>query len=1053
MKKLLFLLLATVAMYGQVPADATPLENIQITNNIQDNTATKVTVQTSLGVQNWLPMINLPISTAAQTALDLKKNTTSTAITSTLTITNNTTSVTVSSFTGKIVNNSTVPATITNISFSGAINVVPLYFRTILYVDNTGTLQQFNGSTSDLSPLQRVDNLFVGIVVFSGGTVLVVQTLPDIEYATDNRLALLGNYIRNINEGNNIGANGANLQVNKGSGTTWRLGSNFATDRKVPDVTTDIAATPIPSGVNLIGYRNGSGGWTYEAYSGSLTPTFWDDGTGVKATVANNKFTNQRVYFFNGTNTYVIYLGRAEHATLAAAVLEAEKPNSIVDPSTSVSSLIGTVSVEKSCTALNNTTLAAFTQGPRMQGGASSGGTSGTQNLQSTYLNSLQPQITTTTTLGALDVQRGSAADTDAVFRAKNGAGTVTAGIAGNGAITGLSYNGYSPENVANKATDFTTVNNTLYPTVQAVKTYADGLVVGLLDDRGSYNASSNVFPSTGGSGTSGAILKGDIWYVSVAGTLGGKAVAIGDSFRAIADTPGQTAGNWSLLSSNLGYVPANDANVIHTTGTESKTGTLTVTGAIGSDNGLSGISTTSHGVLGTSTSGKGVGGFSSSDSGVLGQSTTGLGLQAVTISGSKIASFQEGATERAYVANTGAIFSVTATAGQSDTQLASTAFVTTADNLKANIASPTFTGVVTSPSFVKSGATAGNILLAGGTDIAQSTFPLANGTGATGTWGINVSGNAATATNSTDWGGVTLNGVSSSTSIDYFFGYKSSLDTGHLLTIADTKTALGLSSAVTGTGTTNFLPKFTGSSTVGNSAWQESTTGGRLFDTTDDGVNKLQVNGGVATTTPTSAFFTSKTTVSGATQTLEIYNSSNTRRMLFGYGNTSSDKLTLSNDLNGDVSIGTNSIERINIASNGVVKINNLSGTGTRTVVADASGNLSTLVRPLVYTALLTQTSTNAPVATVLENTLGGTVVWTRTATGTYIGTLTGAFPTTKTTTFIQHTMGTSEKEATYIGAKNVDFVAIHTHSDLTTTTLNDDVLLSTSLEIRVYP
>ena len=29
------------------------------------------------------------------------------------------------------------------------------------------------------------------------------------------------------------------------------------------------------------------------------------------------------------------------------------------------------------------------------------------------------------------------------------------------------------------------------------------------------------------------------------------------------------------------------------------------------------------------------------------------------------------------------------------------------------------------------------------------------------------------------------------------------------------------------------------------------------------------------------------------------------------------------------------------------------------------------------VYTALLTQTGTNAPVATVLENTLGGTPVW----------------------------------------------------------------------------
>lgn len=72
MKKILFLLLSTIAGYGQVPADATPLENIQITNNVQDNAATKVTVQTSAGVQNWLPMVNLPVSTATQTAIDAK---------------------------------------------------------------------------------------------------------------------------------------------------------------------------------------------------------------------------------------------------------------------------------------------------------------------------------------------------------------------------------------------------------------------------------------------------------------------------------------------------------------------------------------------------------------------------------------------------------------------------------------------------------------------------------------------------------------------------------------------------------------------------------------------------------------------------------------------------------------------------------------------------------------------------------------------------------------------------------------------------------------------
>ena len=50
------------------------------------------------------------------------------------------------------------------------------------------------------------------------------------------------------------------------------------------------------------------------------------------------------------------------------------------------------------------------------------------------------------------------------------------------------------------------------------------------------------------------------------------------------------------------------------------------------------------------------------------------------------------------------------------------------------------------------------------------------------------------------------------------------------------------------------------------------------------------------------------------------------------------------------------------------------------------------------VYTALLTQTGTDAPVATVLENTLGGDIVWSYYAEGVYNGELLGAFTINKT-------------------------------------------------------
>jgi len=54
------------------------------------------------------------------------------------------------------------------------------------------------------------------------------------------------------------------------------------------------------------------------------------------------------------------------------------------------------------------------------------------------------------------------------------------------------------------------------------------------------------------------------------------------------------------------------------------------------------------------------------------------------------------------------------------------------------------------------------------------------------------------------------------------------------------------------------------------------------------------------------------------------------------------------------------------------------------------------------VYTALLTQTGQDAPVAIVLENTIG-TIVWTRNSAGSYTGTLNNSFPENKT--FITYT------------------------------------------------
>ena len=132
-------------------------------------------------------------------------------------------------------------------------------------------------------------------------------------------------------------------------------------------------------------------------------------------------------------------------------------------------------------------------------------------------------------------------------------------GITGGMVTTALTY---TPENVANKDIDTALAANSdiFYPSQKAVKTYIDASVTGVLDDRGNWDASSGLFPSTGGSGPGGTILKGDLWFVSVPGILGGTPVVVGSNFRALIDGPLVPA-DWNILNSGVGYIPENTAN------------------------------------------------------------------------------------------------------------------------------------------------------------------------------------------------------------------------------------------------------------------------------------------------------------------------------------------------------------------------------------------------------------------------------------------------------------------------------------------------------------
>lgn len=111
------------------------------------------------------------------------------------------------------------------------------------------------------------------------------------------------------------------------------------------------------------------------------------------------------------------------------------------------------------------------------------------------------------------------------------------------------------------------------------------------------------------------------------------------------------------------------------------------------------------------------------------------------------------------------------------------------------------------------------------------------------------------------------------------------------------------------------------------------------------------------------------------------------------------------------------------------------------------------------VYRALLTQTGTDAPVATVLQNTLGAVPVWTRSNIGSYVLTLGGAFPPSKTFVLVSRL---SSETLSLVGARwDSANTVVLTTSNLTAdfpgeellTTNADEILTGHSIEILVFP
>lgn len=126
--------------------------------------------------------------------------------------------------------------------------------------------------------------------------------------------------------------------------------------------------------------------------------------------------------------------------------------------------------------------------------------------------------------------------------------------------------------------------------------------------------------------------------------------------------------------------------------------------------------------------------------------------------------------------------------------------------------------------------------------------------------------------------------------------------------------------------------------------------------------------------------------------------------------------------------------------------------GTNTTQIATTAFVQTATsAVRPyLVYTALISQSGTSAPTEIVLENTLGATATWSRSAAGTYQASFSSAVLTAnKTAVFVTKQITGFTDVVVSANSNNTASIDVVVSNG----TLRDSELNKASLEIRVYP
>jgi len=298
--------------------------------------------------------------------------------------------------------------------------------------NSTGTLVQLDTLPDRGEDIREY--LMIGVVVHPDTVITSVSNSVNTTYVgLGATVAEFGQAVGRITSGNIYGPASTDMTLSKSSGMTFGVASNYKSNMKNPNYTMDAEI----NGVTFqYLYRDGSGDWIGVPGQTDINPGDYDDGSGTLNSMDNNDWSVQKIYYATGSGSTVIEYGQESYNNETNAIESIGIDNTEVSPTAAGLVFRGWLVVRGNCSDLSGS-RARFLVANKFGDTSSVSGGVGltTVSLQQAYENSSEPEVTTSSTLGAVTFKEGTGDATENVVEVKDNLGAMVARITGEGEI------------------------------------------------------------------------------------------------------------------------------------------------------------------------------------------------------------------------------------------------------------------------------------------------------------------------------------------------------------------------------------------------------------------------------------------------------------------------------------------------------------------------------------------------------------------------------------------------------------------------------------------